>query len=467
MDDVARRETRGRGVSARGVACEALAKQAQRYPDLVTLELATPGLDARDAALAHTTYDAAVRRWITIAYLAEAALGRKWSQVMHPLQGAILAGAAQLLFLDRVPAYAAINESVEWAKRAAGERGAGLVNAGLRGIARGVFADERAPVREVVERYELGAEQIPLADGRALALKGSKVRLPEEPLVRAAVVTSHPRVLLESWAAQFGVDMARNLAMHSLCEAPIILNTRFAGGGAGAWDSVTRPHAMSGCTVYAGPHEQLAGLLMGNARLWVQDPSAGEAVQSVAELSPTLVVDLCAGQGTKTRHLACAFPAARVVATDVDAARLRALREAARAFPNAEVLEYGDVAGNFVGRADLVLLDVPCSNTGVLARRPEARYRTVTGQLERLVKVQREVLATGAGLLAPGGTLLYSTCSIEPAENEEQAAWAAEHLRLTPHSQRRTHPAGLPGGGAEHYHDGAFSARLVRGVKSH
>ncbi|MFO0833242.1 MAG: transcription antitermination factor NusB [Phycisphaerales bacterium] len=448
-----------RPVSSRAVACDALARQAQRYPDLVTLELATPGLDARDAALAHTIYDTAVRRWLTIAYLAETVLSRKWAQVVHPLQGAVLAGAAQLLFLDRVPAYAAINESVEWAKRAVSPSGAGLVNAALRGIARAVFERESEPVREVSATYDFGAEQLPLADGRALVLKGGRGVLPVDERVRMAVVTSHPRALLEAWERDFGPETARDLALHSLCDPPIILNTRFAGA---TGDAVLLPHAVAGSAVLVAQHERLAPLLSSDARLWVQDPSASEAVDSVKDLQPGLVIDLCAGQGTKTRHLACAFPGARILATDTDGARLRSLKEVARSFPTVEALEFADVVNHFGGRADLVLLDVPCSNTGVLARRPEARYRTATGQLERLTKLQREILAQGAALLKEGGTMLYSTCSIEPGENEQQAAWAGEHLPLTLQSQRRTHPSGLPGCGPAEYHDGSFSARLVR-----
>ncbi|HEX2839191.1 MAG TPA: transcription antitermination factor NusB [Phycisphaerales bacterium] len=444
--------------SARAVACEALARQAQRYPDLLSVELETPALDARDAALAHTIYEAAIRRWLTIAYLTETILGRKWAQVIHPLQGAILTGAAQLLFLDRVPAYAAINESVEWAKHSVSPSAAGLVNAALRGLARAIFESDANPNRRFADTYSLALEHLPLQDGRALVVHSSKPLLPPDTIPRLGIASSHPRTLLMTWAKDFGEEAAADLALHSLVDAPVICNTRFAGGG----NQVLTPHRVSGSSVFTGPHDQLVPLLAANPRLWVQDPSASEAVDSVADLAPKLVIDLCAGRGTKTRHLACAFPHARILATDTDAARLRSLREVARFFPTVEVLEFTDVTTNFVGQADLVLLDVPCSNTGVLARRPEARYRTATGQLERLVKLQREILTQGVSLLASGGTLLYSTCSIESQENEAQAAWAEQHLPVRMNSRRRTHPAGLPGSPATDYHDGSFSARLVR-----
>lgn len=444
--------------SARAVACEALARQAQRYPDLLSLELETPGLDARDAALAHTIYEGAIRRWLTIAYLTETILGRKWAQVIHPLQGAILAGATQLLFLDRVPAYAAINESVEWTKHAVSPSAAGLVNAALRGFARAIFESDANTSRRFADSYSLPLDHLPLQDGRALVIHSSKPLLPPDPIPRLGITTSHPRALLIAWAKDFGEDAATKLALHSLVDAPIICNTRFAESS----NPALTPHGVSGSAVFSGPHDQLSPLLAANPRLWVQDPSASEAVDSVADLAPKLVIDLCAGQGTKTRHLACAFPSARILATDTDAARLRSLREVARSYPTMEVLEFADVTANFAGQADLVLLDVPCSNTGVLARRPEARYRTATGQLERLVKLQRDILTQGVSLLAPGATLLYSTCSIESQENEVQAAWAEQHLPVRLVSRRRTQPAGLPGSPATDYHDGSFSARLAR-----
>lgn len=436
-----------------------MTEQAQRYPDLVALELATPGLAPRDAALAHAIYDAAIRRWITIAYLAETVLGRRWSQVMHPLQGAILAGAAQLLFMDRVPAYAAINESVEWAKRSVSPSGAGLVNAALRGLGRVLFESETKQERTFAETYDPAAEHLPLADGRALVLRSAKPLLPTDALTRLAVTTSHPRALIEAWVEASGVETTAVLTRHSLCDPPIVLNARYSGE---AFSAGLAAHATAGSAVLNAPHEELAPLLSSNPRLWVQDSSASEAVESACDLSPSLIVDLCAGQGTKTRHLACVFPKARILATDTDGVRLRALREVARHFPTIEVADFEDITRNFVSKADLVLLDVPCSNTGVLPRRPEARYRTATSQLDRLVKLQRDIMRQGVSLLAPSGTLLYSTCSIEKAENEEQVLWSTAHLPLTLHSQRRTMPAGLPGEPATQYRDGSFSARLTK-----
>ena len=445
--------------TARSVACQALTEQAERFPDLLAMDLPVQRLAQRDGALAHAIYDTGIQRWLTLAYLFEKLLGKSWAIVLPPLRGALLAGGAQLLFMDRVPAYAAINESVEWAKRTVSPGGAGLVNAGLRSLSRLIHESESNPVRALADTYDPNAEQIPLPDGRAVILRTKGQILPTEALARLAVATSHPRSLLEAWSLAHAPEVVRAFALHSLCDAPIILNTAHHSP-ANPPDLV--PHEAAGSAVFVGPHTGLSPLLGAHASLWVQDPSSSEAVASVSDLRPSLILDLCAGQGTKTRQLAHTFPGTRIIATDTDAGRLRTLNEVARSLPTVEVIDAGDAAANFAGRADLVLLDVPCSNTGVLARRQEARYRTATDQQARLVALQREILTTGASLLAPSGTLLYATCSIDAAENDQQATWAAQHLNLTLHSQRRTLPKGQPGSPPTGYTDGSFSARLTR-----
>jgi 16S rRNA (cytosine967-C5)-methyltransferase len=193
-------------------------------------------------------------------------------------------------------------------------------------------------------------------------------------------------------------------------------------------------------------------------------------VAAAAHLEPEVVLDLCAGQGTKTRQLAATFPGARVVATDVDRARFATLERVFREYGagdgagggagggRVEVLAPAEVMERYRGKADLVLLDVPCSNTGVLARRAEARYRCGPEQMKRLVDVQRQIVADAIPLLRESarGRILYSTCSVEPEENNLQVAWAAKWHRFRVEKQELLLPAGRPGGPASGYHDGSF-----------
>jgi 16S rRNA (cytosine967-C5)-methyltransferase len=189
------------------------------------------------------------------------------------------------------------------------------------------------------------------------------------------------------------------------------------------------------------------------------------AVREAARVvpSPALIVDACAGRGTKTRQLARAYPDARILATDTDARRRATLAEAFTGHPRVRVVAPAEVTGLARSRADLVVLDVPCSNTGVLARRVEARYRAGDAVLSQLVGLQRTIMRDADPWLAAGGHILYSTCSLEPEENEQQTAWAASNLGWKVGFSRATLPVGVPGGPARDYRDGSFAAVLSRG----
>jgi len=444
--------------AARATALRGLAHQAETFPQLDIAPLPTDDLSPRDAAFAHAIYDATLRRWLTLSYLLQGFMERRLSELESPVIAALLGGAAQMLLLDRVPPHAALNESVEWVKVAARPTAAGLVNAVLRRLAelvyhgprsRNEYGDARLPV------WSGARNEIPLSDGSAALLAGDV--LPEDDLERLAAATSHSRDLIARWGVAFGQDEARRLAAHGLVVPPTILNTAFAKD----LDALPlRPHATPGHHVFTGTRPELLALLGSRRDLWVQDAASTRAVASVADLAPGLVIDLCAGQGTKTRQLEATFPDARIVATDVDARRLASLQTlAAGSDGRIEVEAMGDIGRNYTATADLVLLDVPCSNTGVLPRRVEARYRCDAEQMKRLVELQRTIVADAMRLLRPGGAILYSTCSIDREENEDQAEWAARG-GLASERTHRAMPAGLPGEDPAGYQDGSFSVLL-------
>jgi 16S rRNA (cytosine967-C5)-methyltransferase len=441
---------------ARDVVHRALAHQAALFPELDLAPLDTAALAERDAAFAHAIYDAVLRRWITLEYVLGRYLSRPFAELEPRLRGVLLAGAAQMLLLDRVPPHAALNESVEWAKRVIKPAAGGLVNAVLRKVAGLVFgSQEGLPTPARRERWAGARDEVPLADGTCVKLR--EAILPEVRLDRLAVTTSHPPAVLRKWAGRFGEEEAARLATHGLVNPPTVLNVRFAKSAV----PKTEAHGMPGHAVFLGGRSELVALLDSRADIWVQDTASGEAVASVANMRPRVILDVCAGQGTKTRQLAATFPEARVLATDVDGRRVAALRALAKTLGRIEVTS-PDRMGEWNGRADLVLLDVPCSNTGVLPRRIEARYRSSDEQLERMVETQRAILRDAAALLAPRGAILYSTCSIEYEENEAQAAWAERQLGLRRQSDTFLKPQGIPGEPPTQYRDGAFSAILTR-----
>lgn len=435
--------------TGRTVALDALAEHAKRFPRLAISPVSTGGLDPRSAAFARAMHDAAVRRWMTSVWIAEQFAAQPWRRTQPMLQAALIGGVTQLAFLGGVADHAALFETVDWTKARAKPKLGGVVNAILRKVIAALGEPEDGPWNE-------RRDALPLSDGRVLPLRG--IRLPDDRRKAVSIATSCPTPLLDRWAEAFEPDEAARLALHGIVEAPVWLNTEQAGGPIepAEWVKAIEPHA----ALWEGPPGELGAWLTARGDVWAQDPSAAEPVRLIADRRPARVLDLCAGRGTKTRQLLHALPEAQITATDTDDARRRDLRAVFAGVDRSRVIEPAELAK--AGPFDLILLDVPCSNTGVLPRRVEARYRLGPGDVSRMVGLQREILTSAAGLLAPGGAVLYATCSLEREENEAQALWSAQQLGLRLLHDARRSPAGVPGDGPEAYRDGSYAAVLER-----
>ena len=448
------------GYQAREIARERILSQAMRFPDLDIEQFDVRGmLDPRDAALARAIEHAVVRRYLTLIACVRPHLTKNWPLLEKPIQAALLAGAAQILFLDRVPAAAAVDASVEWTKRRLRPGAGGLVNAVLRKVAGSVV--ERLPAGDAMILDHTRRDLVPLADGSALRL--SVEAFSEDAAQSLAEKTSHARDLVLHWIGAFGFKEATRLAMHDLVEAPLIV-TPFDAGDA-RFEGKATPHADAGFGVWNGTHAELTALLGANADLRVQDPTACATVGFAGAMlakPPALIVDLCAGRGTKTRQLAALYPNATVLATDPDRARFAALESLAASNPRVRALHPQELFREAAGRADLLLLDVPCSNSGVLARRPEARYRFSKARTKSVLELQQKIADPAIGLVAPKGAVLYATCSIERGENESQAKRLASNFDLSLVVERTILPTGLPGESASVYRDGGYHALLTR-----
>jgi 16S rRNA (cytosine967-C5)-methyltransferase len=350
-------------------------------------------------------------------------------------------GAYQLLEMGSVPPYAAVSQSVELARAAGAARAAGLVN--------GVLQSLRRRAREL---------DFPAAEA--------------DPLAHLETWGSHPRWLLERWAARWGIEETRALVEANnrrpeLYLRPLGTSAAEALGRLGAAGVAAEPVALSPDSVRvlppAGPREALEAV-----PAVVQDPAAALVVRFAAVPRGALVLDLCAAPGGKAA--AMATRAARVVAADLSLRRLRRLREnSARAGLEdriAPVVADGRMPP--FRPADLVLLDAPCTGTGTFRRHPDARWRLAAEQLEALRVLQAELLEGAAPLVRPGGLLVYSTCSLEPEEN---AVAVDEFLARHPEFARERAPADLDpsvldaNGDLEvlpqrHGVDGSYAARL-------
>lgn len=425
---------------ARLAAAGAAVRLAARFPDLPLIEPEIARLSPADARLCTAIHRHSLQRWLTIEAVLQGALRQPVAKLDPVVRGVLVNAGAQLLFMDRLPDYAVIDGAVALTRKLDRKRATGLVNTTLRKVAGFVAGPEDQP-------WAPAADAVPLAVAGADA--PATVRLsrpllpkPDNLLAHLSVAASLPLPLLQRWFKLFGRERATEIALQGLVSPPTYVIE----------DEAPRR--------WEGSHAELIEFLADAPARRVQDPASLASVAAVkaAGVDPNRVLDLCAGRGTKSRQLAAVFPGAQVDAWDPDAARAADLGLAAEAVGNLDMLDAVPAEG---GRYDLVVLDVPCSNTGVLARRPGARYRATARSRDSLVALQREIIAEGLKQLAPGGHLLYCTCSIDPEENEDQAQWlVAESGGGEVRAQATLLPLAGPGG-----HDGSYHAliRLNRG----
>ena len=435
-------------------------KRTREFPQLFPNPLRTDGLDPRDVALANAIDQEVARRWLTLVAVVRSVVSRPWDRLEAQVQGPLLVGAAQILLMDRIPDHAAINDAVDWTKSRR-PKAAGIVNAVLRRVAElrdpekkdpGSFSAAKKDPGCFFSRYEL-----PLHDGRVVTLR--RPVFDEDPLRRIAEQTSHPVELLARWVERDGFDRAARLAVHDLVHPPIILTGADLPHALPAYRAHCTPHEEPGFVVFDGDRTELVTLLAGSTSRRVQDPASAAAVAATADLVPNLIVELCAGKGTQTRQLAEVHPRATIIATDRNPRKRAVLREAFGGHDRVRIID-PDQLLEHAGRADLVVVDAPCSNTGVLARRVEARYRCTPDTLGSLVDLQRQILVEAIRLRAVDGQILYCTCSVEPEENRRQVEWLRKWHRAEARREVFLPPAGEPGGPSTRYRDGGYFAIL-------
>ena len=355
---------------------------------------------------------------------------------------ALRLGAYQILYMGSVPPYAAVSQSVDLVREEMGAGPTGLVNAVLRKIRRGDDAPERFP--------DFG----------------------REPLSFLETWGSHPRWLLERWLTRWSPEEVRALVaadngVPTTCLVPLAEEPEDAAATLERAGLAAEPLGEGTRCVRLGTGVSPAAALEVLPRAIVQDPAANLVVQYAHVPEGTKVADLCAAPGGKA--LAVADRPIYTLAADRSERRLLMVRDNARRTGRRLGLAVADARRPPLEQVDVVLLDAPCTGTGTLQRKPDARWRLRPASLDELVALQREMLDAAAELLPVGGLLVYSTCSLEQEENEEQVERFLERrssFRLDPSdsvpARYRDRLGRLVVTPQATGFDGAFAARLRR-----
>jgi 16S rRNA (cytosine967-C5)-methyltransferase len=411
----------------------------QGRPFDLALERALDRLGEADRRLAHEMAAGVLRRQTALDSRLTPLVSRGLDRVAPELLDVLRLGAFQLTVLDRVPAHAAVDTSVTLAKETAGDKAGGLVNAVLRKLSRTTPLPAETTARTAA---------------------------------RLAEVHSHPLWLVERWLDRYGLEDTQRLLQWNDRRPRLILQPART-----PMAELEQRWRAAGITTEPAPYG--AGLVTDRRRpqtlpgfdegaFIVQDP--GQALLAwFADLPPgSSLYDASAAPGGKT--IALGRDVALVVAADVSRARVRRLAEnLARAGSGREHPVVADARHPPVRSADAVLLDAPCLGTGSFARHPDARWRVSPAALGELAGLQERLLEGAAEAVGLSGLLVYSTCSLEPEENEQQVERFLERHRDFRREPSDTFPASLLSAKGDlmilpqrDAMDGAYAARLRR-----
>ena len=381
-----------------------------------------------------------VLRWqIQLDELMRTCLAKPNAKLDPAVLIALRLGAFQLLHLDRIPAHAAINDSVELTKRSGIRSAAGLVNAVLRKMAGGMHenGESQGSADQIVRNKSSKSASLPPPHGRrpvrgdpgrdtASQQVSASVEVSGKPLIvfdALAAVAAHPEWMVKRWARLSGFDKARDICVYDQCAAASAvrlaapeIESELAGLGL----SVVPGSLLTAARIVEfGDVRGTAAFQEGRVRF--QD----EGSQLIAEMAsiagePERILDCCAAPGGKTLILAERNPSAHIVACEASRPRLKQLRGRLAGMGERVECRLADATAlTFDSEFDLALADVPCSGTGTLGRNPEIRHRLRPDDLPRHAERQRAILKSALRAVRPGGRVVYSTCSLEPEENEE------------------------------------------------
>lgn len=366
----------------------------------VLLAASESDLEPRDRALCHELVMGVLRRQLWLDHVIEHFAQRSAASLDLPVRIALRLGLYQLRLLSRIPASAAVNESVNLVRLARLRSAEGFVNAILR---RATREPEYDPSEELTD-----------------------------PIERLSVSTSHPRWMIERWVKAFGLAETQAFANANNQAAPVAFRVVETGPSSSevlgqlrsAGATLQPSEIVSGAWRISGGGELLHRLAR-EGQIYLQDEASQLIAQVVEAQAGDSVLDVCAAPGSKASQIA-AVDGVRVIAGDIHEHRIRSVVQTARLqrLNNLNCLILNGEGGLPFrdGSFQRVLVDAPCSGTGTLQHNPEIRWRISAADLQDLSSRQRQLLSNASSVVKPGGRLVYSTCSVEPEENEAVVA---------------------------------------------
>jgi 16S rRNA (cytosine967-C5)-methyltransferase len=354
-----------------------------------------------DRALCHELVMGVLRQKLWLDRAIEHFGERKVEKLDLPVRLALQLGLYQLRFLTRIPASAAVNESVNLVRASRMKSATGFVNAVLRRATREPDYDPAATINDSIGKL--------------------------------SIETSHPHSLIERWVQAFGFEETTAFARANNQPAPNAFRlTAKALRDKGSPERVLKTFQDAGAEVIPSQIAPDSWRVIGAASIirgladdgliYLQDEASQLLAHLLAVEPNQRVLDLTAAPGSKATHIAALAPSATIVAGDLHPHRVATMqRLAAKQEARIHMLVHDATKPlPFPDESfDRVLLDAPCSGTGTLRRNPEIRYRLQPEDINELAEQQKQMLVWAAAVVRPGGRLLYSTCSVEPEENEQ------------------------------------------------
>ncbi|MFZ9011367.1 MAG: RsmB/NOP family class I SAM-dependent RNA methyltransferase [Anaerohalosphaeraceae bacterium] len=373
-------------------------------------------------------------------------------------------GVYELVYAPKTAEYAVLNEAVQLSRQASSKKGAGFINAVLRNIQRAI-ENRQSPLdakhlqRTVPQTQEFGClfthDLLPDPEADAAAY------------FRAAF--SLPQALVQEWLRAFGEEKTRGVCFASNRHPSIILQpntlrTTAADLAEKLQEEGIFNEYLNGMIRIQATGKINTGLAYQDGLFFIQDVTAANAINTLAPAPDGTILDMCAAPGGKCMASAIHMQdKGLILASDAAAKRLSKVRGNAKRmrFQSIETVPASrlEQAVQKLKRLDAIILDVPCSNTGVLARRVEARWRWNPEAVKNLQKIQRELLLKAVSLARPQTKILYSTCSIQPEENAGQIQWClSQNKSVTWLNEKQLFPSTRTPHAFDH--DGGYVALL-------